>query len=147
MRSHSGDDCKQRCYSLCNVPSGLLAALRHFDLYLKPIKAAILESAAAKEILDMQGDDEDFDDELENSFDVKVEGVSTGGTRGGKKLQAGEEEGHGKGGSNGIRAGGGSGDRGAGGDIGSGRKFKAANKAGRRRKRVTSFRVRAQFEV
>lgn len=36
---------------------------RHFDLYLKPIKAAILESAAAKEVLDMAGDDEDFEDD------------------------------------------------------------------------------------
>lgn len=37
--------------------------LRHFDLYLKPIKAAILESAASKEVLDLAGDDEDFDDD------------------------------------------------------------------------------------
>lgn len=54
---------------------------------MKPIKAAILESAAAKEILDMRGDDPDFEDEGSNEdCNRQTEGGSTaavGGIRGG----------------------------------------------------------------
>lgn len=61
--------------------------LRHFDLYLEPIKATILEGAAAKEILDMGGADRDMDeDEVDEGFNIQAEGVSTtagGQVRGG----------------------------------------------------------------
>ncbi|CAM9860845.1 unnamed protein product, partial [Hapterophycus canaliculatus] len=42
---------------------------RHFDLYLKPIKAAILESAAAKELQVLRLGDDEFDDEIDDTFD------------------------------------------------------------------------------
>lgn len=103
---------------------------RHFDLYLKPIKAAILESAAAKEILDMRGDDEDFDDEVDGGFDhSKGEDAAGGrgarGSIGADGRVEGDSDSKGRGGAGKVARTG----------------FRSYATGGRRRKRLASFRV------
>lgn len=114
---------------MCVLPNPI-ANYRHFDLYLKPIKAAILESAAAKEILDMRGDDEDFDDEIDGGFENSKGEDPTGGrgargTTGADGRVEGDSDSKGRGGAGrATRTG-----------------FRSYATGGRRRKRLTSFRV------
>ncbi|CAN0037506.1 unnamed protein product, partial [Laminaria digitata] len=114
---------------------------RHFELYLKPIKAAILESAAAKELqlLDMGGDGEDFDDELDDDFDSKPDGHKDGGGGGGggreDPMGGAEEEEEEEEEKKGRRGGGG---QTSGEQRGGGSNFRNGGGSGRRRKRSKS---------
>eukprot|EP00752_Nemacystus_decipiens_P012745 g11286.t1 len=99
---------------------------RHFDMYLKPIKAAIVESAAAKELQVLQLGEDEMDDEMDDDFDKP----DRSGTRDGPANGGGKET---------------KGDRSAG-DDGSAetkgfRNYRNPRKGARRRKRINSFRV------
>ncbi|CAM9376483.1 unnamed protein product [Ectocarpus sp. 12 AP-2014] len=103
---------------------------RHFDLYLKPIKAAILESAAAKELQVLQMDEDEFDDDIEDDFDGKPNKA--------RNSRVGDGGGEGDGSGDGDRGE----EKGGGGTLGArgSRSFRNPRRGGRRRKRITSFR-------